>query len=429
MANKPTFVTSQSSQSEEETPAILSIPSPENLSEAPPPAQSWALYAWISSALCVGVMSTALVSPLYPLYQTLYGFTNADISYIHIVYMLGVMASLLFLGNLNSYFGYWTILRAGLVMMIVGLIIMMMFATHAGLMTGRFLVGVASGMISTSTMLGMIKTIPSQFADRAPQYSSTINVIGFGLGPLLGGVIAEFFMWPLIMPYAVMILAAVAVSFQLLRKARAVKVEKTGTLKFLPNMRIPSAPVRTTFLIISFGAFLAFGIFSFFGSLATSFLHEFLNDAGPLINGISVAAVLLISGVVQFSCKSLDPRKNFLMGIGTLGLGCVVVIATILLHIPRLFIVAVVLSGIGHGLTLVASFSLLHRISTPAIKSAALSSFLFIGYFGMIIPIVISGYISDWFGINTGVITFCIMMLCLAVLLFVKTWCRRHVTI
>lgn len=405
-------------------PAVFS--SSPNEPSSPPP-YNWGLFLWVSAALCVGVMSTALISPLYPIYQTLYGFSNTDISYIHIVYMAGAMASLLFLGNLNSYFGYWVILRTGLVLMIIGLFLLMIFTSLSGLIAGRVLVGIASGMISTSTMLGMIKTIPSHLSERAPQYASIINVVGFGLGPLVGGVVAEFFPWPLVLPFLIMMLAAVAVSLQLLRKAKCVTETGTGVLTLIPDMRTPEKPARSIFWIISMGAFLAFGVFSFFGSLATAFLHEFLADAGPLINGISVSAVLLISGVVQFSCKSIEPRKSFLAGLGMLALGCVVLIGAILFSAPSLFVVAVIFSGIGHGLTLVTSFAMLHRISTPDIKSASLSAFLFIGYMGTIVPIIISGYVSDWFGLNTGVITFCIMMILLAAILMLKIKQRGRV--
>src|SRR5690606_38318090 len=76
---------------------------------------SWSAYALISAALCVGVMCTALVSPLYPIYQQTFGFSHSAISYIHIIYVVGVMVSLAFLGNLNQVFGYWKILKSGCV--------------------------------------------------------------------------------------------------------------------------------------------------------------------------------------------------------------------------------------------------------------------------------------------------------------------------
>lgn len=402
-------------------------PDPSSFSNSPPESTSWTLYLCISAALCVGVMCTALVSPLYPIYQATYGFTHSAISYIHVIYVVGVMTSLVFLGNLNTFFGYWTILRAGTALMMVGLALMMLWPTQVGLMCGRFCVGLATGMISTSTLLGMIKTIPSAHANRAPQYSSMISVVGFGLGPLLGGFLAEFLPFPLIIPFVVMIVAGAAVSWQLMLKGRTLDQTKQGRLRFLPEMRLPEPEVHTTFWLISLGAFLAFGIFSFFGSLATSFLHEFLNDAGPLINGASVAAVLLISGAVQFVCKMMSPRKNFLIGLCMLIVSCTALISTIVFDTSILFLLAVILAGLGHGLILVSTFALMHRISTPENKSATLSSFLFIGYFGMVLPIVISGYLSDWFDLNVGVVAFCLMMMAVAIAVLIKTWQRRNV--
>lgn len=403
----------------------LTTIAPSSLTLEAKPA-SWSAYALISAALCVGVMCTALVSPLYPIYQQIFGFSHSAISYIHIIYVVGVMVSLAFLGNLNQVFGYWKILKSGCVLMLVGLLLMMLWPTQVGLMSGRFFVGIATGMISTSTLLGMIQTIPASHADKASQYTSTMSVVGFGLGPLLGGVLAELLPFPLVLPFLVMILAVGTVTWKLVRYKQSEAHPPRGRLRLLPQMSLPEQQVHMTFWLISLGAFLAFGIFSFFGSLATSFLHEFLEDSGPFINGLSVAAVLLISGTVQFLCRSISPRRNFMMGLSMLIASCCALVATIAIDLSQLFIAAVVLAGIGHGLILVSTFAIVHRISTPENKSATLSSFLFIGYSGMVLPILVSGYLSDWFGLDIGVVVFSMIMMVIAMIVFFKTWQRRH---
>ncbi len=59
----------------------------------------WPPFAWVCFAMCVGVMGTALASPLYPLYQAHWGLLPSHITGIYVAYMLGALASLLLLGR------------------------------------------------------------------------------------------------------------------------------------------------------------------------------------------------------------------------------------------------------------------------------------------------------------------------------------------
>ena len=54
--------------------------------------------------MCVGVMGTALASPLYPIYQSTWNLRPSDITQVFVLYMFGVWASLLFLGRLTQRF-------------------------------------------------------------------------------------------------------------------------------------------------------------------------------------------------------------------------------------------------------------------------------------------------------------------------------------
>ena len=83
-------------------------------------------YAWICFAMCVGVMGTALASPLYPLYQAAWQLRTSTLTQLFVVYMFGVMAALLILGRATQRFGFLPVLRAGLICMTVGVLLSML---------------------------------------------------------------------------------------------------------------------------------------------------------------------------------------------------------------------------------------------------------------------------------------------------------------
>ena len=162
---------------------------------------TWRPFAWVSAALCIGTMGTALASPLYPLYQSLWNLQPSEITYIFIAYMTGVLLALLMLGKITTHYGFLPILKGGLVFSIIGLIVSVLAISPLVLGLVRVIIGVASGMISTSAMLGISHVLPAEHKTKAAQTASLVSVAGFGSGPFISGWIAQLLPHPLITPY------------------------------------------------------------------------------------------------------------------------------------------------------------------------------------------------------------------------------------
>lgn len=201
--------------------------------------QSWQPFLMVSLALCIGTIGTALASPLYPIYQELWHLLPSHITYIFVAYMFGCLATLLFLGRTSNSFGFIRTLQIGIVFVILGLALSSVASNALWLGLGRFIIGIASGLISTSAMLGLITTIPDSHKQNAPQLSSIITVIGFGLGPFIGGLIAQFSSQPLVTPYLPIIAAAILCFFGLfLVKVRQFKAQP---FSIAPHLEMPAA--------------------------------------------------------------------------------------------------------------------------------------------------------------------------------------------
>ena len=80
-------------------------------------------FFWVSFAMVVGVMGTALISPLYALYQDAWQLKASDISLIYVIYMAGALCGLLFLGRLPDRLGFRPMLRLGLILALLGTLI------------------------------------------------------------------------------------------------------------------------------------------------------------------------------------------------------------------------------------------------------------------------------------------------------------------
>lgn len=380
--------------------------------------QSWRPFFMVSLALCIGTIGTALASPLYPIYQQIWHLLPSHITYIFVAYMFGCMTTLLFLGRTSNSFGFIRTLQIGLFFAIIGLILSVFASNAYTLGFARFIIGIASGLISTSAMLGLIYTIPDSHKQHAAQLSSIITVIGFGLGPLIGGAIAQFSEQPLVTPYLPITVAAI-VSLLGLFRLKSLSFEKQP-FKIAPHLELPETQFKALFYIASFTAFCAFGSFSLFGSLAPSFIKQAIPWHGPLVSGATIASILLISAIVQFIAKSMNMYKALNMGLIFLLLSYLILSICMTLHLSFLFFVSVIFLGMGHGLSLLGAFALVHHMTHTDNRAAVVSTYLFIAYFGTIVPIVFAGFLSDHFGLITGVLGFCIGMGLLCFYLFFR---------
>ncbi|MEG0489118.1 MAG: MFS transporter [Acinetobacter sp.] len=380
--------------------------------------QSWRPFLMISLALCIGTIGTALASPLYPIYQQLWHLLPSQITYIFVAYMFGCLTTLLFLGRTSNSFGFIRTLQIGLFFAIIGLTLSVFASNTYYLGFGRFIIGIASGLISTSAMLGLIYTIPESHKQNAAQLSSIITVIGFGLGPFIGGAIAQFSDQPLVTPYLPVIFAAI-LSFISLFRIKTASFEKQP-FSIAPHLELPETQFKTLFYITSFSAFCAFGSFSLFASLAPSFIKDVIPWHGPLVSGATIASILLVSASAQWFAKSLNMHKTLNLGLMFLMISYVILSICMIMHWSWLFFISVVCVGMGHGLSLLGAFALIHHMTHIENRAAVVSTYLFIAYFGTIIPIITAGYLSDHFGFMVGILGFCLGIGILCIYLFIR---------
>lgn len=378
----------------------------------------WQPFILVSLALCIGTIGTALASPLYPIYQQLWHLMPSDITFIFVSYMFGCLTTLLFLGRTSNSIGYIKTMQIGLVFIIIGLILSIFSYNVFTLSFGRFVIGIASGLITTSALIGLIQTVPDSHKNIAPQLSSIITAIGFGLGPLIGGIIAQFSAIPLVTPYIPIVIGSVIslISLFLLKSPRT----SQQAFNFSPKLLRPDTQHHALFWIVSWTSFCIFATFSLFASLSPSFVKDILPWHGPLVSGGAITCILIISACVQFFSRSLAPSKSLNYGMMFSLISLMLLIFCMWFKLSFLFFLSDILFGIGHGFSLLGAFGLIHQMTHTENRAAVMSTYLFIAYLGTIVPILVVGYLADHFGLTPSVIIFCISIGLLFLVLFLR---------
>lgn len=392
-------------------------------------------YFWVCVAMCVGVMGTALASPLYPLYQQAWALDPSQIAQLYVAYMVAALATLLFLGRLADRHGFLPVLRAGVILVTVGITLSAVAWDAFSFTISRIVIGLASGMIVPSSSLGMTQLGKSSNPQRVAATISLTMAFGFGLGPVVGGLIAQWAPYPLVTAYLPSIVLGLLAIYTLFRLDINIRPAPpaasadgtvsaasagTGWRQWLPELSLPAAPFTRPYLLGSLAAFSAFGMFSLYASLAPSFMDRMVPWHGPAVSGLSIGVILFLSAAFQFVARRWPTRRVVVTGLLALLVANVVLMLNTTTTSQLLFTSSVLTTAFGHGLCCMGGLSVVNKVSPPHQRSSLLSTFLMIAYLGSILPILGMGWLADHIGLTQALLVFCsfigLLTCCLAVL-------------
>lgn len=372
---------------------------------------------WVGFALVVGVMGAALISPLYALYQQAWLLRPSDISLIYVLYMCGGLCALLFLGRLPDRIGFQRVLLCFLSLTLVGTLISMLAWNLPSLILGRFMVGVSSSLITISATTGLTLLAASGSTPLQPRrvamVASFLNVLGFGLGPLLGGMAGQWLPQPLVTAYvaplALGCVGVAAVALLKLSPSAASSTPVTIRLRWQdcrPRLTWPAREESLAFVLTCGYPFVAFGVFGLYASMAPLFLPQVIPWSGPLVSGTALAVILLVSACVQLAAARLALHRCGFAGMALLVLSNGMLIWNQQLGSTLLFVVGVSLTALGHGMCMLAGMTMVDRIARPDNRAGMLSTYQAIGLLGSMLPMMVVGWIADHWSIDAAVSVF-----------------------
>lgn len=379
--------------------------------------------------MIVGVMGTALISPLYALYKEAWQLQTSDISLIYVVYMGGALCGLLFLGRLPDRVGFRPMMQWGLALSLIGTAISLAAWNMSSLNVGRVIVGVASSMLTTSATVGLSKLSRHGNMQHVAMMTGFLMAFGFGLGPLVGGIIGQWAPSPLVITYIpTLFLGALGLTALCRLKLPDNIKPKAGPRlslhDILPKLTWPESNTSRAFVLTCCLPFLAFGVFGLYASMAPLFLDKLLPWHGPVVSGTTIALILFASAIVQVLAARLPTHWCGAAGLVSLAASNALLMANLWASSAMLFALGVLLTALGHGMAMLAGMSMINRLATSGNRSGLLATYLVIGYIGSMVPMMGIGWIADHWGIEVAVCTFCTVVIAMAVP--VAVFFQRH---
>ncbi|MGH3327474.1 MAG: MFS transporter [Streptomycetales bacterium] len=353
---------------------------------------------WLAAAFAVCVVGWGAnqFAPMLLWYGSALGVSTAVVQATFGMYAAGLIPGLLVGGPLSDRYGRKvTVAPALLISLLATLVLMVGEQGVAWLFAGRLIAGAASGA-AFSAGSAWIKELSSHpydiAADGLGARRATVAMsIGFGVGPLIAGMLAQWAPAAGMLPYA----PHVALAVIALPLAWRAPETRNGRLRMQPprprrtrNVRHP----RFTRVVIPLAPWV-FGAptiaFAYLPGLVTTGLH----GLSIAFSGLVTLLTALAGVLVQPAAHRLDrggPSRVLIAGLSTVIGGMLVGAVTAATSQPFLVPVTAVVLGGGYGLCMVCGLLEVQRLAHPDELASATALYQACTYLGFAAPFLLA---------------------------------------
>ena len=393
------------------------------------PATRHRIGFWIIALAFTSVMAYSTVpTPLYSLYEKADGFPPSTVTFIFSAYAVGVVASLYLAGHVSDWLGRRRIVLIAVLIEVVAAALFLFWPELTGLLIARFVNGVGVGILTATATAHLSElravALPKENASFANTVAGIANLGGLGLGPLIGGLFAEFLPNPLQLPHLVFLVLFAVAAAALIFVPETVECEEIRHAYRPQRVSIPAAS-RSTFFAAGTAAFTAFAVFGLFTSLAPTFLVVTLGEPDHLVAGAVSFSVFAAACISQVLFRNASVRRQLLTTVALLpvGLGGLAVGAS--LSSLAVFVASGVVTGAGVGLLFRSALATAGSLADPNARGESLAAIFLIAYAGLCLPVLLIGGALTFATPLAVLISFVVLVLA-AVLFAIQRMLRQY---
>ena len=375
----------------------------------PRPAKAgWSPFVAAAFTLVVLLTGTNIPTPLYPVYEQVFGFPPLVVTLVFAVYALVLIPSLLVFGPLSDAVGRRRVLIPAVVLAAAASAVFAAAASTGWLFVARALQGLTLGAVQGTAAAVLTETDPDDDRRRAALVASLAVVGGTGTGPLLGGLLAQYAPAPRVLPYLVEI---ALLGLALAALVRWLPRDGGQAARWRPRRPSVPAPIRRTFAIAGLTAFLAWAVTALFLALMPSYVTALLHTSNLALAGGVVALMLGCAALAQMVLPRLASLTAQTVGLVLLLAGLAGVIAAAQTRSVVVVLAATLLVGCGQGLAFGGAQAEINAIAPADRRAEVVSGFYVVIYIGVAIPIIGVGVLALATGLLPAVQIFAVAVI------------------
>lgn len=354
---------------------------------------------WILAAmLLVSVASSAVPSPIYPVYAAEWHLTPLMLTGVFAIYVAGLLASLLVAGRLSDHVGRKPVLVVGGLGVALSLGLFAMADGVVALIIDRIVQGVSVGLLIGALGAALIDNSLERHPTMAGVLNGVIPPIALATGAMSSGALVQWGPAPEQLVYllfgallVLLVLALFVVPEQVQRRP--------GALRSLrPTISVPRSS-RRLFRGVAGSLVASWALGGMFLSLVPSALGTVFGITNHFAAGALIAVVTGVGALTGLAIQRMDTRRAVLLGLVALVLGPIVTVSFVFAHSLPGMVVGSAIAGVGFGAGFQAPLRMLLATAAPTHRAGLLSTIYVVSYLAFGVPSVIGGLLEPSVGL------------------------------
>jgi MFS family permease len=353
----------------------------------------------VASATMALTAASAAPSPLYPVYQAKYKFSEITLTVIFAVYVFGLVMSLLTVGRLSDYVGRRAVLASALVVE-AGAMAVFVAADGVGwLLWARIVQGFATGAAIGVLAAYLLDLQPGDGSRLGSLVNSVAPTFGLGLGAIVTGLLVQYAPHPT--RFIFVVLAALFVMLVLATLVLPETVARVpGAMAAMrPEIQVP-ARARRAFAGAVPTMVATWALGGLVLSVGGSLLGTVFGQANEAMIGLVIGLFPVSAAVAATLARDMSPPTMARLGSAILVVGTGLFLVAVGWSSIDLFVVASIVAGAGFGSGFLGSIRAVSQLAEPHQRAALLSAVYVVSYLAFSLPALVAGVVITHIGLR-----------------------------
>jgi MFS family permease len=361
-------------------------------------------------ALLIFTMGTSIITPLIPLYAERFDLSAGTLSLLFATYTATVVPTMLIMGGLSDRVGRKRVMLPAMACISAASLLFALADSVPLLFAGRVLQGLAIGGFLGVGAAFVVDHAPPDRRARAALFAAVGFRLGFGLGPGLAGVVAEYSGDDIHRPFwGHLALMGVAILAVLL----APETVPRRRARIEARVGVPEGQMRGFATFLGPAGFLMSFLDAALLAIVPLYIVQTLGVHNVAVAGLVGFLILGMGGLTPLVLGRVEPRRAMMAGVAISSVSSLLVVAASTADTVALVIVAAGVIGFTNGLILQGGTAIC-GITVPLRDRGKLISAFYMCCYAGTIPIVGLGYLANAIGLTKALAAWSAVALALA---------------